>query len=130
DPLVDDRLEEKTLPKFDPALVDRRPLRDWLVNSSAAVLRLDVPLIKSDQEPELIMLHPSYADVLGDKERARGALPSVNMVDGKAKQFDDGLYAALDQAYYRGLKDKLLSHVELVRRMAGAAGKNGPAAAY
>src|SRR6266446_2156846 len=87
DPLVDDRLEEKTPSKFDPALVDRRPLRDWLVNSSAAVLRLDVPLIKSDQEPELIMLHPSYADVLGEKERARGALPSVNMVDGKAKQF-------------------------------------------
>jgi hypothetical protein len=39
------------------------------------------------------------------------------MLDGKAKQFDDGLYAALDQAYYLGLRKTLESHVELVKRM-------------
>jgi len=57
-------------------------------------------------------------------------LPSVNLLDGKAKQFDDGLYAALDQAYYRGLEGKLLSHVRLVRRLFERVGKDSPAAPF
>src|SRR5262245_13734204 len=47
DLLADDKLEDKN-PAFDPAVVDRRPLGkkgEWQVNSSAAVLRLDVPLV-------------------------------------------------------------------------------------
>jgi hypothetical protein len=130
DVLTDDRLEDKTPPLFDPALADRRELNGWLVNSTAAILQLDVPMIKADQEPDLLVLRPSYAAVMGESPHARDILPSVNMVDGKAKQFDDGLYAALDQAYYQGLKDKLLSHVELIRRLHAATGKDGPAAAY
>jgi hypothetical protein len=130
DVLTDDRLEDKTPPPFDPTLTDRRELNGWLVNSSAAILQLDVPMIKRDQEPNLLVLRPSYAAVMGENPEARDFLPSVNMVDGKAKQFDDGLYAALDQAYYQGLKDKLLSHVALIRRMHAAIGKDGPAAAY
>jgi len=109
--LKDDRLEDKPQ-KFDAALVDRRPLGEWLVNQSAAVIRLDCPAIKPDQEAELLRLYPSYAVLRGQKFHLP-LLPSINMLDGKAKQFDDGLYAALDQAYYLGLKGKLLSHVEL-----------------
>src|SRR5438067_250794 len=48
--LTDDRLEDKT-PAFDPSRVDRRPLGpkdEWRLNASAAVLRLDVPLIRPD----------------------------------------------------------------------------------
>src|SRR5438094_251021 len=47
DGLTDDRLEEKHPPAFDPTLVDRRPLGQggaWLLNASAAMLRLDVPM--------------------------------------------------------------------------------------
>src|SRR5262245_46423249 len=47
--LTDDRIEDKN-PAFDPGLVDRRKLGDWLVNSSAAVLRLDVVAAKPDQD--------------------------------------------------------------------------------
>jgi hypothetical protein len=91
--LADDRIEDKTT-TFDPGLVDRRPLEGWLVNASAAVIRLDVPLIKPDFNPEMAVLYPSYAVALA---AAKGqVLPSVNLVDGKAKQFDDGLVAALD----------------------------------
>src|SRR5438128_5933250 len=113
--LKDDRLEDKP-EKFAPDLVDRRPLQGWLVNQSAAVIRLDCPEIKPDREADLLALYPSYAAVRQAK-LTRPLLPSVNMLDGKATQFDNGLYAALDQMYYRGLKDKVLGHVELVRRI-------------
>ena len=42
-------------------LVDRRPLEGWALNASDAVIRLDVPMVKPDQDPELLVLHPSYA---------------------------------------------------------------------
>jgi hypothetical protein len=132
DLLVDDRLEDKN-PAFDPAVVDRRPLGEkggWLLNASAAVLRLDVPLIKPDHEPHLLTLHPSYAAAVAANKAGEDFLPSVNLIDGKAKQFDDGLYAALDQAYYQGLNDRLLSHVQLIKRLADKAGKDNVAAPY
>jgi len=128
--LMDDRLENKN-PAFEPGLVDRRPLGEWQINQSAAVIKLDVTAIKPDQEADLLQLHPSYKAAIADSIRARTEiLPSVNMLDGKAKQFDDGLYAALDQAYYRGLKDHLQSHVQLVRRIYEKVDKNNPAASF
>jgi hypothetical protein len=128
--LVDDKLDDKK-PAFDAALVDRRPLGkggEWLLNASAAVVRLDVPIIKPDVEPQLLILYPSYAAAV--KQAHLALLPSVNLIDGKAKQFDDGLYAAIDLAYYQGLKEKLQSHVQLVKRIAEKAGKDSPAAPY
>ncbi len=132
DVLADDLLENKAPSPFDPALADRRrlgPDGEWLLNASAAVLRLDVPLVRPDQEPELLTLYPSYAAAAA-AVKGNQVLPSVNLVDGKAKQFDDGLYAALDRAYYRGLKGRLASHVDVVRRLYEKAGKDSPAAAY
>jgi len=127
--LVDDKLEDKN-PSFDPNLVDRRPLgqdKAWLLNASSAVIKLDVPVIKPDIDGQLLTLHRSYAEAVKDKYNV---LPSVNMVDGKAKQFDDGLYAALDLNYYRGLKDQLNGHRDMVRRMYERVGKDSPAAPY
>jgi len=132
DPLSDDRLEDKQ-PAFDAALVDRRPLgKDgaWLLNASAAVIKLDVSLIRPDVDDHLLNLHASYADTRKEYSDAVPILPSVNMLDGKAKQFDDGLYAALDQAYFSGLPDKLTSHVQLIKRMAERAPKDSPASPY
>jgi hypothetical protein len=130
--LTDDRLEDKKPTLFDPERVDRRPeghRGEWLLNASAAVLRLDVPLVKPDAEPYLLTLHPSYAAAA--KANPYGnTLPSVNLLDGKAKQFDDGLYAALDQAYYQSLEDKLHGHVQLVGRLFDKVGKDSPAAPF
>src|SRR5262249_41584981 len=82
--------------------------------------------LKPDRDEALLVLRPSY---VAAKKFGRGRLlPSVNMLDGKAKQFDDGLYAALDQAYYEGLKDKLRSHTELVGRLYETTGKDSAAA--
>jgi hypothetical protein len=132
DQLADDRLEDKK-PTFDEALVDHRPIGEngaWLLNASAAVIRLDVPPIKTDHEEHLLNLYPSYADTFAHSSRAVPVLPSLNLLDGKAKQFDDGLYAALDRAYFHGLPGKLPSHVKLIQRLAERAGKNSPAAPY
>src|SRR5687768_4118518 len=82
DVLVDDRLEDKHT-TFDPALVDRRPQGDWLLNLSEAVIRLDVPMVLPDYEAELLTLHPSYrAAIAAPRFRVTGyeVLPSVNMV--------------------------------------------------
>src|SRR5262249_3958026 len=129
DVLTDDTLDDKK-PAFDPARVDRRPLGKWRINSSAAVLKLDVPLLKPDVDKALLTLHPSYADAVGPNARVRNVLPSVNLIDGKAKQFDDGLYAALDLAYYQGVKEQLRSHVQLVRRIYDRVGKDSVAAPF
>lgn len=100
--LVDDSIEDKN-PRFDPDLVDSRPLGEWEVNASAAVIRLDSPPVKPDTEEKLLELRPSYADA-AEAARKLGVemLPSANLIDGKGKQFDDGLYAALDLASFRG----------------------------
>jgi hypothetical protein len=130
---VDDRLEDRERPRFDPALKDSRPIGprgEWLLNSSGAVIQLDVPLIKPDRESALLTLHPSYAAAIASFDPGCPLLPSINMLDGKAKQFDDGLYAALDQAYYTGLQKKLHSHVQLVQRLFEKVGKESPAAPY
>lgn len=132
DGLADDKLEDKQT-AFDPELIDRRPLGDWRINSSEAVIKLDVPLAKPDEDADLLVLRPSYADALkAAKERRphESVLPSVNLLDGKAKQFDDGLYAAIDQAWFQGVEAKLQSLVALVERLLEKVGARSPAAPY
>ncbi len=100
--LTDDVLADKT-PQFDETLIDSRLLDDWEVNKSAAVIKLDCPDVKPDTEGFLLELRPTYADAVSLAEKNRlNLLPSANLVDGAAKQFDDGLYAALDLASFEG----------------------------
>ncbi len=103
DVLVNDTLADKN-PAFDATLIDSRPLGDWEVNSSAAMVRLDCPMIKPDVEGSMLMLHPSYRDAVTAARDCgmKNVLPSANLIDGAAKQFDDGLYAAVDLACFRG----------------------------
>ena len=63
DLLADDRLEDKR-PAFDPALIDSRLFEDWQINASAAVIRLDVPDIRSDEPEALQRLYPDYASAI------------------------------------------------------------------
>lgn len=117
DSLQDDRLEDKH-PIFDPVLVDRRKLGDWELNLSEAITALNIPIVQPDLDPHLLKLWPSYADLRIQQQTylpGFAILPSVNMLDGKAKQFDDGLYAALEQAYLLGNEPGLQSHESLIR---------------
>ncbi len=116
--LTDDDPAARHPTPFDPTLTDRRELDGWLINNSAAVFKLDIPAAKPKVDSELDTLHPSYTAACNAAAAARPGvvvLPSVNLIDGKAKQFDDGLYAALDLAYYRGLSQRLRSHVDLMK---------------
>ncbi|MHC4253656.1 MAG: hypothetical protein ACYS9X_31450, partial [Planctomycetota bacterium] len=104
DLLEDDKLEDKD-PEFDPGLVDSRPVviargGAWEINASAAVIKLDIVGTGEKREAYLLDLHPSYADaVKAFSKKGKVVLPSINSIDGKAKQFDDGLYAELDAAF-------------------------------
>lgn len=132
DELADDKLDDKKT-TFDPELADRRPLEGLRINQSEAVVKLDVPLTLPDSEADLLVLHPSYRAALAAAKQNRSwiaPLPSVNLLDGKAKQFDDGLYAALDQAYFTGIQDKLASHQDLVQRILDKVGPESPAAPF
>ncbi|MFH0911613.1 MAG: hypothetical protein V1918_08945 [Planctomycetota bacterium] len=100
--LFDDSVDEKN-PVYDENLVDSRPIGEWEINQSGAVIRLDCPAIRADKEKDLLELRASYYDVLVTaKQQGLNILPSANMADGAAKQFDDGLYAALDLACFEG----------------------------
>ncbi len=109
--IPDDKLADKKV-EFDPELVDSRPYHDLLINKSAAVIKLDI----LGEHTEI--LYPSYAAaVKAAGESGNEVLLSINYIDGKAKQIDDGLYAALDLAYYKGMKDVFESHVSLIKRL-------------
>ena len=95
----DDRLGEKT-PAFEPGLVDSRPFEGMRVNASAAVITLRIEKEEPGREQGFSKLYPSYAAAAAAWAAKKGErlLPSVNALDGKAKQFDDGLLAALHLA--------------------------------
>jgi hypothetical protein len=134
DGLADDALADKPAAAFDPEVVDRRPMNGFLLNASSAVVKLDVLPVKPDKEADYLVLHPSYAAAVAAvraKHPGVTVLPSVNQIDNKAKQFDDGLYAALDQAYFQNmLSDQLHGYVGLVKRMYETVGKASPAAPF
>lgn len=134
DIFVDDRLEDLARPAFDPDLIDRRPLDNygqaWQINSSAAVLRLDAPVLKPDVDAALFELQPSYAEALGQRIATGEALPSVNQIDGKAKQFDDGLVAAINAAYFEGRGESLPGQIALIQQFYERVGPTSPAAPF
>jgi hypothetical protein len=127
--LVDDQLSEKN-PAFIHDLVDRRALGDWRLNASAAVLRLDAPMLRPDADAALLELRPSFSAAIAKAPPGTSVLPSINLIDGKAKQFDDGLYAAIDLAYYKGLPPKLEGHVALIKRIHARSAPESPASAF
>ena len=131
--LADDNPAGRPVLPFDAALVDPRPLDGWLINNSAAVFKLDVSAVKPDQDLDLETLYPSHAAACKAAHSLCPGLtlfPSVNMLDGKAKQFDDGLYAAIDLASYHGLSTHLRSHVDLIKAMHAHLTPSSPAANY
>jgi hypothetical protein len=127
--LQDDELDGKQ-PVFDKDLIDSRIQGGWFVNSSDAVIKLDTPTIRVDLTPQLAKLYPSYRVARNEAPNGKKHLVSVNMLDAKGKQFDDGLYAALDQAYFQGLQDRLPSHVAFVRRIFDKCNPDSEAAAF
>jgi len=135
DLLVDDRLEDKN-PEFDPDLIDSRLMESydesqWEINASAAVLKLDIRENRTDR-PLLNKLYASYADAARvlEKNHQGEILPSVNSIDGAAKQFDDGMMAAITLAMVNGGHEALPDVVALLRHALGLAGGKPAAHAW
>lgn len=132
--LEDDKLEDKN-PAFDPDLTDPRPFgpedNRWQLNLSAAVIALDVPDTRSDDSPALQRLYPDYAAAARELKAAGfTVLPSVNLIGGKAKQFDDGLYAALDLHMAANTEDGIADIKRLVRQLMSELNPTGDAYAW
>jgi hypothetical protein len=128
DELLDDRLDDKN-PAFIPGLVDRRHEGDWVVNASAAVLKVDSPMLLPG-DGDLVVLRPSYADAIAAAHSWMKVLPSINLIDGKAKQFDDGMLAAIDIARLKGWSARLPGDVSLVERLYQRLGPESVASPY
>ena len=130
DLLFDDNLADKK-PGFDPELISPQVEEGRQLNLSAAVIKLDSPMILPDQEPWCEPIYASYRDAIEAAQKAnRAVLPSVNAIDGKAKQFDDGLFAALDLAWFEGSLKTLPSLVDWTKRLQSKLEGNEPAASY
>jgi hypothetical protein len=129
DELADDQLTDKN-PPFIADLIDRRPEGAWQLNSSAAVLRVDTPMLKPDADADLLELRASYADAIAKAHGRMTVLPSINMIDGKAKQFDDGLFAAIDLACYKGESPGLESPLSVIKRLDERVSPESAASAY
>jgi hypothetical protein len=125
--LIDDSLSDKQ-PAFQETLIDSRPMGDWELNASAAVIRLDCPAVKPGAEDGLLVLNPNYARAIRKAaEIEKTLLPSANLIDGAAKQFDDGLYAALDLACYLGQLGFAASAPEFAESLFSALPEKSPA---
>lgn len=135
DVFADDKAEDKN-PAFDSALVDRRTFGDnpenrWEINASGAVIGLDILDIRDSDEQHLLKLYPSYGDaVTALRKQGVAVLPSINLIDGKAKQFDDGLYAALDHWMADSEGNGVGGVAELVLAIVDGMDRNSDAAAW
>src|SRR5262245_46469726 len=86
---TDDVPDPAKAPKFVADRFDSRLAGDWQVNLSATYTRLDCPMLRPDLDGELLKLRRNYHDAWEAARKSWGEfLPSVNMIDGKAKQFD------------------------------------------
>lgn len=129
DDLQDDRLEDRH-PGFVADRVDRRRDGDWSVNASAAVLKLDTPMLRPDHDEQWLALRPTFASALAAAPAGMAVLPSVNLIDGKAKQFDDGLLAAIESARFRGRLARLPGDVAVIERLNDRVGAESVASPF
>ena len=117
EPLRDDRLSDKN-PSYDPAraVVEEFDGCQVTLNKSASVTRLTLQSTGASDEALRGKIFPSRRAAL-DALAGAPTLPSVEVVNGGLKPFNDGLYAAVELAAEHGdasLVDKHQLLVELL----------------
>jgi len=116
DELRGDRLEDKH-PVYDPELqvVDEIRGSRVTLNKSAALLQLDIGPMQSAAERRLgEELFPSYAAAAAALD-GETLIPSLEVVHGKLKVFDDAFYGATEKALQLGLAEVWAGKVTLYR---------------
>ncbi len=136
DPLADDRLEDKH-PEYDAT---RTVVEDFngcaiTLNKSASVTRLTLQSVGARDESLRQRVFPNRAAAVAALEGAP-MLPTIEVVNGALKPFNDGLYAAVELAAETGEsssvnKRQLLRDLltELVTRSASGTDAEKPHAA-
>lgn len=134
--LEDDRIEDKQ-PVFDSSrvVVESFP-QGWTtctakVNKSAAVTKLDiVPLEDKEKVLDKKLFH-GRADALAAIDGVEGAdpIPSMEVVNGALKPFNDGLYAAIELEAEAGKRALFTALAARVTALAATSGV-GPRPAF
>lgn len=105
----DDRIEDK-VPVYDEGRWTVETFHadettcEVRVNKSAAVTRLDIVGFGEEDGSLATALFPTRAEAIAAAQGASGAelIPSMEVVNGQMKPFNDGLYAALEVAIQEG----------------------------
>ena len=93
--------------------------------------KLDQVLLKPDSDEALLKIHANYRDAIQSVQSPDvSVLPSINLIDGKAKQFDDGLYAALEQHWFQEHAAEFPGDLTFLKELAAAVPADSRAAAY
>jgi hypothetical protein len=118
EPLQDDQLSDKN-PAYDPArtVVEEFDGCQVTLNKSASVTRLTLQSTGATDEAVRGKVFPTRGAAL---EALAGAptLPSVEVVNGALKPFNDGLYAAVELAAEHGAASSVDKHQLLLDLLA------------
>jgi hypothetical protein len=100
----DDRLEDKNPPYLE-AFTEKRDWKGWLCyfNKSASVVGLDLAKATRREKKLSGTIHPNFRQALAAAEEFEcELLPSVELIDGFTKYFDDRLLAAIEMHLHEG----------------------------
>jgi len=119
-PLADDKIEDKH-PVYDPGaaveeVVDGCPVR-W--NKSGSIVKLDVlPFDDATRDLEK-RVFPGWSSAVHALD-GKKVLPSMEVVQGLLKPFNDGLYAAVELGAEKATDGSLVDKPKLFREVLGA----------
>lgn len=123
DPAVeDDRIEDKN-PACRADLTTEEIFDGctFTVNKSCSVTKLDVQPFQEDLAHLETALFPNrQAAIDALSEHGVDLLPSMEVINGVLKPFNDGLYAAIEMGVQQGIPEVLLSKRQFLRDLAGA----------
>jgi hypothetical protein len=109
DPQVeDDKIEDKN-PTYDPNLNVTETFDDctFTLNKSGSVTKLDVVAFEGDDRDLETRLFNDRKAALADLAERSGVdvLPSIEVINGALKAFNDGLYASIEMGVQQGVAD-------------------------
>ena len=129
--IIDDEFDLQNVPEFVPERVASHPVHGSNINFSGTLFSLDIELLKPDIDLNIIGFHKNYRDALQSvQSNGIPVLPSVNLIDEKSRQFDERLYAALEQYWFLGISGGYAGDLDCLVRFAKAVPQDSRAAAF
>ena len=121
--LKDDRIEDKK-PTYDPTLTVIEEFEGCKVtlNKSASVTKLDIAPFEEHEGDLNGALFRGRAEAIKAVKKVGGAhlLPSMEVVNGSMKPFNDGLYAAIELGVQQGVSGVSEGKLDLLQKLAAA----------